>query len=409
MEVFWSYCAFLVAFVCCDIMQLESLSKNHLHKIDAIKEIVESIASQHSHSSVNLIYDSFYHDFANLLIAEINPSAKVMIEMYKGVQEITHYKRSFSILMAESVEDILEILDGHFFHIHGYFLIMSRNKIDIEISRIFKEYWTEHIVNVAFMNEREKSIDLFTFFPHHQGQCDTHNSSKINEFNATAHRWTSNIFFPRKLSNLHRCIIKIGTFVTMPAVMKIDNPKSISNETKIIGSEVDIINGISEILNFTAEFHIFSSIESGMIYENKSSTGLLQKVMENEVDVIIGHLSLQYVRWKFLSASRSYTVVPTLIIIPPGDFISPFKKLFHPFSAIIWYSVIGVFAISFVVITITRRRSEKAYNFIVGQNVKYPTMNMVIACFGQSQKKLPIRNFSRFALTNLLLFCLVIR
>lgn len=48
-------------------------------------------------------------------------------------------------------------------------------------------------------------------------------------------------------------------------------------------------------------------------------------------------------------------------------------------------------------------------NFIYGNGIRTPVVNMTIILFGAAQSKVPNKNFSRFLLNMFLLFCLVLR
>jgi hypothetical protein len=51
----------------------------------------------------------------------------------------------------------------------------------------------------------------------------------------------------------------------------------------------------------------------------------------------------------------------------------------------------------------------KIYEFVFGKNINHPILNVMAAHLGVSQARLPSRNFSRFILLNMLIYCLILR
>lgn len=94
--------------------------------------------------------------------------------------------------------------------------------------------------------------------------------------------------------------------------------------------------------------------------------------------------------------------------VPPGGTYGDIEKLLRPFSQAVWIGVISVFLFS-VTIVATFFKYPKIYNFIVGRNVHGSILNIIAQHLGVTQPTLPVRNFARFVLLNLLLYCLVVR
>jgi hypothetical protein len=181
-----------------------------------------------------------------------------------------------------------------------------------------------------------------------------------------------------------------------------------TNEKKFEGIDVDIIKILSDEFNFSPSFD-GPYLNVGGIYSNGSSTGLMSLPHQRKTDIIIGELSLQLERLKFLSGTVFYMTDALILTMPPTSSISTFKKLYMPFDTITWSLIIAIYVIGVIVVTSARRMSETVYEFIVGQNVNHPILNMLIAFVGGTQTILPQRIFSRFLLVQFLIFCLVMR
>jgi hypothetical protein len=111
------------------------------------------------------------------------------------------------------------------------------------------------------------------------------------------------------------------------------------------------------------------------------------------------------------------TTFPEIIIteycgfmIPLGETYSDLEKFLLPFHVEVWIALLFTFLITFIVIfVISLCASEKFKDFIFGDRVRTPGLNVLIAFYGGSQTILPKYNFARFLLTMFIIFSLVIR
>jgi hypothetical protein len=384
---------------------VQDLSKNHI--VSALNQIVKE---SFSNSHVHIIYAhkniSFADDISSILSA-INMNSnlsKITLENVEKPSVIQSFKANAAIISVDSVEKFLTF-ELKNVQRSGKFLIfftkeMSATEKDLET--ILTKLWQLNIVNVGVLIESDDVIELKTFWPFGLGRCGDTTPRSINEYVKNVGKWKTLNFFPQKLKNLHNCMIKFGAFVSIPTVML----KATGNE--VYGSEADMIHNIGKIMKFTANYSIFP-IESGVVDENGTATGLMKEVMDKKVDAVHGFLSLLYSRAKYLSPSKAFAEVPLAMVIPPGDLVPPFEKLFYPFTKEVWYMVVAMYAIVFFIIAMLKIFSKTAYNFLIGRNIRNPYLSMLIVCLGFTQPKLPNRNFSRFTLMNFMLFWLVVR
>lgn len=110
------------------------------------------------------------------------------------------------------------------------------------------------------------SVLLLTFIPFKlNGVCSDTNSEEINRF--MFRKWETGVFFPKKFETLHLCPIKVGTYEYEPVVMR--NQLS-DRRYQYTGSDVDIMNGVTRIINFTIDFNFMKPGSWGC--ENGTST-----------------------------------------------------------------------------------------------------------------------------------------
>lgn len=352
-------------------------------------------------------------DILTDLIVELGSDFRIAIES-KILQDSLYKKNSPLIILInslESFEQIKDKLEYNHVRFRKYYLLVLVNGLFPGIENVVGEFWLHWIYNINVLSrDLEGNITMRTFFPFAKEKCGNEKSLEvINSFDPETRLWTSDKFFPRKFDNLNLCSFKvmaIGSNAPSVIVKKLE-----SGKVAFSGFEIEIIEEFSKDLNFTAQFIDYGSVRT--MYEDGPTSNLISGIFKaaftKACDIILGSLSLQYDRTLVLTESISFLSVPVVFVIPPAEDLSAFKKLAKPFSALVWGLLLTTFAIGFVFIVFLKTISLKAYTFIVGKNVKYPILNMMIALVGNSQQKLPKLNFARFLLANFLLFCLVTR
>ncbi|CRK87648.1 CLUMA_CG001444, isoform A [Clunio marinus] len=285
----------------------------------------------------------------------------------------------------------------------GYFLIIVEDCSKIDSDEIFQAAWKQYIYNVNILCENQGMLIVKTFIPFQPTSCSNTSSVTIQNYS----RKTIRNFFPEKVKNLFGCPIKLATFEYPPITMR----EKFDNGTfRYYGSEMDLAFGLADALNFSYEItFIMRSGASGLLLENGTATGLLKDTIEGDVEYLTGFYYLTYVRTKYMSFTQSHYSIPLIIMIPPGEQFSPFEKLFQPFEKIVWYCLLASFGISIIVIMIINRQGEKIKNFIFGEKIKTPYLNLIIHFVGSSHHVLPSTNFARSLLMMFMLFCLIQR
>ena len=92
------------------------------------------------------------------------------------------------------------------------------------------------------------------------------------------------------------------------------------------------------------------------------------------------------------------------------EYYSEYEKLAMPFDDFTWALIALFFMATFATILFIHccvRRSIR--DFIIGSNVRTPTMNVIQIFFGISQVAVPRRNFARYLTMVFILYCLIIR
>lgn len=147
------------------------------------------------------------------------------------------------------------------------------------------------------------------------------------------------------------------------------------------------------------------------MFENGSSSGAMQEVIEGNADFTAGMYVLTILRSEFMDPTWTHLSFPFVLVVPYGKKLTSLQKLLRPFNRFTWMLVFAVFISGFMLILgIQRIKRRHIENLIFGGNDRgSPHMNMLNIMFGNSMKKLPLKDFPRQLLATFLIFCFVIR
>ena len=343
-------------------------------------------------------------------IIEIHDSKiKIMFENVHFIGK-TKSKRGSPIIIfvdssLQSFQKINEKLSFDNLRFRKYYLLVLLQHNSTEIENILKSFWKFWIFNISIITENVNgNISLYTYFPFTNKKCSK--SGVVKEINSFSSQWESEIFFPEKFKDLKKCPLKVGCLsYSSPSVFV---KPGLDGQTIFDGFEVDLINEIAGNFNLTTKFGATDTV--GTIFANGSTSGgVLPAVFNKKTDGAIGMLSLQFDRTAIFSETRSFLPAQTVLVIPRGAFISPYRKLLAPFNLLVWMLLMAIVLVGVIIIFMLKFHSKTAYEFVVGKGINYPFLNMLAAIFGISQWKLPRKNFARFLLLMFLMFCLIIR
>lgn len=377
---------------------------------NALKIISEEVVSEFT-LVCNLIYTTNSYEmnaFRGTFMKTLMSGHKLRFRQQQSrwIEPLTTKNyRKFSIFCIQEFLDFERIyskIDARNFQHHGYFIIVLINgKID-EIEEIFEKMWAVHIFNVIVIFEDDHGhLSVLTFFPFRSStDCSNTTSVLINKFiNGTFTEGLENIF-PMKMTNLQQCEVKVATSDRKP-------PYIFKRKEKFYGRDFQLINVMSKNLNFKVNFTLLS--EFGCILERNGKDGVMKNLEKNLSDIAIVDCWLRLSRLELFDATTTYFYEKVVMVFPMEPELSSFKKMFYPLSTDSWILLVSYLAVGVLSIFIINFLSKKVQNFVIGEHVNYPYMNMLIGFVGQAQNKMPGNNFARFLLMNFLIFSLVIR
>lgn len=145
----------------------------------------------------------------------------------------------------------------------------------------------------------------------------------------------------------------------------------------------------------------------GYLYPNRTGSGAILKLLNNETDILLGDFFLKLDRLVFFDSSMSYFESPFSYVIPQPSKLSSFEKLAQPFEAAVWLALVFCVCAGVIVIFSINRCSKDLKTIVIG--TKSPISNLFMVLLGYSQPSLPRTNFARFILMMFIIFSLVMR
>lgn len=318
-------------------------------------------------------------------------------------------KKNQVVMILDSPESLsisLQNMTANHYNFHGDYLIILTQKQTDGLDVMFDLLWRRFIYNVNIIVELDNSVKMFTFFPFsRRRKCHDTESVEINEYINTT--WINNLFYPPKLNNMFRCKLKAACYEYGPAAHQTIHP---NGSISLSGSDIEILRGLSEGLNAELQVEILTEIGSwGQVWENGSSIGAFNSVIEGKIDICANFYYLTELRSKFMQFTRAYYSVSMMMMIPRGAPFSALQKLHRPFQPLVWGFFCFFLFLAFVTVAIIKCQSLRIQRLFFDCNINAAVMEMLVILFGGSQHMLPKKSFSRILLMSFAMFCFVFR
>jgi len=179
--------------------------------------------------------------------------------------------------------------------------------------------------------------------------------------------------------------------------------KTFEGSNEYSGIYVDIMKLIAELGNFGVAYEYMvqdqqNNDETGQGYDSLFSETTFTFFYDYVMNIF------KPLRFVNLVEKEFY------FVIPDGELYTEWEKLFLAFDEVTWLLIVITFAASFAVIIVIGNFATKVVqDFVFGEDVTTPSLNVLIALFGLGQIILPRRNFARFLLTMFIIWSLIIR
>jgi len=167
------------------------------------------------------------------------------------------------------------------------------------------------------------------------------------------------------------------------------------------GYMIEIVEELARIANFKTMYENIEYFENQMKQNNIFIPQLEVKDLKFNIEKLLSDLS------NIFQTSLIYKEL--YFIIPPADRLTGWEILFLAFDKATWSMISLTLSVAFIAVAVIGFTSQSVRNFVFGENVSTPSLNILAAFFGVSQIVLPKRNFARFLLMAFIMWSLLIR
>lgn len=378
---------------------------NVINQVFFSKNLVPSLIRVNS----NTMEDFLLNDFADELLREnfILTRVSFFQQASYHLMKAGDQPRDCAIFAVNNFDAFLQDYEKYFSSckFNGFYLIVLVGEVH-KAQSIFALLWKLQIYNVNIMFEDPQgSVRVETFMPFNAGKCNDTSSVLINTYRVGKFINGVENFYPDKIRNMHNCSVRVAT--SNEAEPFVIAERLTNGASKLSGRDIDIMRALSESLNFSLHFTFVGLY--GYLFDNGTAAGAFLELKSGKADLIIADYWLKSNRLIYFDATTSYVSEQLVFIISPAEEISDFERLYLPYSLWTWVLIYLYIIVGHIVIFIVYRRSKKVQNFVFGDGVNNPYINLFIAFIGLSQHRLPKRNFARFLLMMFLMYNLVMR
>ena len=132
-------------------------------------------------------------------------------------------------------------------------------------------------------------------------------------------------------------------------------------------------------------------------------------VLSRQVNMTLGYFASTPNRMAHMTATSVYHTSSLIWIVPPGRAYTSLEKLAKPFQMIVWVCTLVVLVGSLIGAWIIKNRSIRIQNFILGDGVRDPCLNIFSVSLGGPVTKIPFGNFARTILAIFMIYCFIMQ
>jgi len=169
------------------------------------------------------------------------------------------------------------------------------------------------------------------------------------------------------------------------------------------GYMIEIIHELEKIGNFKTNYDEIKDFEQ--LSNKHNNLILLTKPIQLEM-INLEDAMLDYFSNRF---QTSLIFKELYFTIPPAERFTEWEILFLAFDVATWSMILLTLLVAFIAVAIIGFTSQSVNNFVFGENVSSPSLNILAAFLGIPQAILPKRSFARFLLMAFIMWSLLIR
>lgn len=218
----------------------------------------------------------------NKLIEAINNDKCYTVNVRSFVSRDWLIRNEIYIIITEDFTELTEGLDQLkdelFWNPRAHFIISINDVTDSEMQTLFQHFLILKMHKVVLLHNKNKETYVHTYHPFHDGNCgelleDIENLGSCSQLNLSG-------YFPQNVATgLKNCKFKAIKFYA----------NSLNETTKMPILEQFIVDTFATSFNYSIEYKVVKAeINFGVVFPNRTITGLLGQLQRNVADIAIG-------------------------------------------------------------------------------------------------------------------------
>lgn len=236
------------------------------------------------------------------------------------------------------------------------------------VSPIVEILWKVRVLNAIILMPQKlnsSKITVYSWFPYSNGHCgdgfdetDIINICKYGQF------LNNTLLFPNKISNdMQECPVRVRAVIWPPFIIKPRKVYDVRNVNFTKGIEIMLMNTIAKVANFSVIYSLSEKEQDwGNIFRNRTATGMMKTLLNEEVDVGLGALATLLYRHFHFDSSVTYYQESITWCVPhalPEPRWRCLLIIFHPLTWLTLCASYILVTLTMAVLNATHKRRER--------------------------------------------------
>lgn len=372
-------------------------------------DIVDIASIYRQHSGINF----FNNNILKMFYINYKWAATVRLSTEKTYLFNKVPKTNNYIIHLQRLEDLNETLiylkQSRNWNPYAKFIVTSHSIFENPLhtaANLTKIMWPFLILNAVIMlpsNVSESDLlNIYTWYPYAHGNCaDKFNETQVINRCKNGELENAEVnLFPEKIpTNLNGCYVKVRVVELSPYIMLpkgLDKTKGNLNITE--GVEIELLTVVSKMANIKLNYSVSNTeLDWGIIREFRNSTlystGLMNSLLNEEIDIGIGAIGEATLRNKYLDVSVPYIYDTFAWIVPYALREAKWKCLFNIFNLSTWVlTFVTLMLVTLCLWGLSYNSPNESLSFVRLRNCTLNTLGVLLGISVQSQPK---RGFNR--------------
>ncbi|XP_063530595.1 uncharacterized protein LOC134741663 [Cydia strobilella] len=307
--------------------------------------IVDILASKSQFDSdIAIINNEFV---TTELIRRIHETNNVKLYVKDGSVRVATSPSSF-IIYGQNLSYFQNLIDymnkDYYRKPDALYIIIMPDITEDDFILIFHTLWKYYIIHtLIIVKETNNYASIYSYFPYSEGGCgrNYNNTIKISDCNSVKKSDIMDLIREFDIPVLKNCVLQVGTHNYPPMVISDIDP----NNKLAVGIEITLLNILAKVENISLNYVFFpESLEFGHVFDNFTITGILRKLYNNEVDLVIGAFALNSRRALFFDFIWTFPYEDSFVTVTPSaGLLERWRIIYIVFKPLVWLLLLFIF------------------------------------------------------------------